>query len=277
MIRDPRLLFLGTGTSSGVPAIGCDCKICLSEDPRDKRLRSSISVTWLDFVGEERRILIDTTPDLREQSLRNKIKKIDAVFFTHQHVDHTFGLDEIRRFNVTMGSPVDIYAERNVLEYIKKTFGHIFYKRQNHNQSFVANLIEHTVEPQIKKNIFGLSVTPIRLLHGRLPVLGYRFDAHEKIPGLFPMAYCTDVSSIPPETWNHLQGLELLVLDMLRERHHPTHMSLDRAVYTASQVGATQTRFIHMSHDLGHSETNARLPEGMKLSFDGESIFPFSK
>ena len=274
MISNPSLLFLGSGTSAGVPAIGCKCNVCLSNDSRDNRLRSSITVSWTDPQNIFRQVLVDASPDLRQQSLKHNLKRIDSIFFTHQHVDHTFGLDEIRRFNVVMGSPIDIYAEPIVIEYLHQTFGHIFYKTKNHNQSFVANVIEHEIIPGKPVFCFGLKVAPIRLLHGRLPILGFRFDAHVRIPGLFPFAYCTDVSSIPPESWGQLENLEILVLDMLRRRHHPTHMSLERSVSLAAEVKAKKTWFIHMSHDLSHKDTQDRLPKGMYLSFDGLEIFP---
>lgn len=274
MISSPSLLFLGSGTSSGVPVIGCKCSVCLSNDVRDSRLRSSITVSWTDSKGIFRQILVDTSPDLRQQALVYNLKRLDSIFFTHQHVDHTFGLDEIRRFNVVMGSPIDIYAELNVIQYLHQTFEHIFYKSKNHNQSFVANVIEHKIEPNDPVDCFGLKITPIRLLHGRLPILGFRFDAPSRIPGLFPFAYCTDVSSIPPESWPLLKDLEILVLDMLRRRHHPTHMSMERSISVASEAKAKKTWFTHMSHDLSHKEAQSGLPEGMYLSFDGLSIFP---
>jgi phosphoribosyl 1,2-cyclic phosphate phosphodiesterase len=267
-----RFEFLGTGTSAGVPTIGCECDVCRSDDPRDTRLRTSAAIRFTDPGGQERVILLDAGPDLRQQALRASLDRLDAILFTHNHVDHTFGLDEVRRFNVTMNAPVDVYAEDHTLEHLRRVYKHIFDKRSNVQDSFIATLIAHRLEPQSPLDLFGLRVTPIRLLHGRLPVLGFRLDAPPGAPDpgrIFPLAYCTDVSKIPPETWPALSGLRTLVLDALRVRHHPTHLTLDQAVDIAQRAGAASTWFVHMSHDLAHEATNAALPEGMALAHDG--------
>ena len=265
-----RLVFLGTGTSAGVPAIGCDCAVCRSDDPRDNRLRTSAAVQFEDETGAQRTVLIDAGPDLRQQALRAGLTRLDAILFTHNHVDHTFGLDEVRRFNVVMRAPIDVYAEDHTLAFLKRVYRHIFEADRNVNDSFVATLIAHTIDPDRHLDVHGVRVRPIRLLHGRLPVLGYRIDPPDATTaGPFPLAYCTDVSAIPPESWRHLDGIRTLVLDALRHRHHPTHLNLDRAVEIAERVGAEHTWFVHMSHDLGHHETNAALPGGMALAHDG--------
>lgn len=273
-----RFEFLGTGTSSGIPSIGCACEVCTSTDPRDTRLRTSAAVRYTDANGKARTILIDAGPDLRQQALAHRLDRCDAIVFTHNHVDHTFGLDEVRRFNVVMNAPVDVYAEPHTQEHLRRVYKHIFDRQANVNDSFVATLIMHTIEPSDVESgraldVFGVRFTPIRLLHGRLPVLGFRISPG---PGIamgpdspFPLAYCTDVSAVPPESWARLSGVKTLVLDALRHRHHPTHFTLAQAVNAANQVGAEATYFVHMSHDLGHAETQATLPEGMYLAHDG--------
>ncbi len=226
--------------------------------------------------GRQRVVLIDASPDLREQALREKLNRCDAILFTHNHVDHTFGLDEVRRFNAVMQSPIDVFADEHTMEHLFRVFKHIFERDKNVNDSFVATLLPQVLDPVSPLDLFGLRFTPLKLLHGRLPVLGFRIEAVDERgeiaaeqPSPLPLAYCTDVSSIPPETWPKLTGLNTLVLDMLRYRHHPTHMTVDQAVQAAEQIGATRTWFTHMTHDISHSELNGGLPGGMALAFDG--------
>jgi phosphoribosyl 1,2-cyclic phosphate phosphodiesterase len=279
-----RFTFLGTGTSAGVPAIGCDCAVCTSSDPRDNRLRAGAAVCFTDPRGQERVVLIDATPDLRQQALRFGIKRCDAIVFTHNHVDHTFGLDEVRRFNAVQKTPIDIYAEDHTMEHLQRVYKHIFEKDANINDSFVATLIPHRIDKldvnQRPLDLFGAKFLPIRLLHGRLPILGFRIDPprdpsshHHAITSSphspFPLAYCTDVSGIPPETYPHLRNLRTLVIDALRHRHHPTHLTLQDACTIADRIGAGHTWFTHMAHDLPHEETNAGLPHNMQLAHDG--------
>lgn len=277
-VRDVRFIILGSGTSSGVPVIGCDCEVCQSPDPRDKRTRCAACILFTDPVGLQRVILIDTSPDLREQALRHKLARCDAIVFTHNHVDHTFGLDEVRRFNALMQAPIPIYADRHTMEFLHRVYGHIFQREKNVNDSFVATLLPHLIDPARPIDVHGLRFTPLELLHGKLPVLGFRIDAigssgqvaaFEDQPLPLPLAYCTDVSNIPPQTWPRLTGLKTLVLDMLRYRKHPTHMTVDEAVAVASQVAAERTFFTHMTHDIRHAELDPQLPEGMSLSHDG--------
>jgi phosphoribosyl 1,2-cyclic phosphate phosphodiesterase len=269
-----RLTFLGTGTSSGVPAIGCVCAVCRSDDPRDRRLRTSACLRFTDPGGTPRTILLDAGPDLREQALRAGLERLDAILITHNHVDHTWGLDEVRRFNVLMDAPIDLYADAHTLESLRRVYTHIFDKASSVQKSFVATLISRRLTPLRPVELFGLRVTPLPLLHGRLPVLGFRIEAGAGVEsgGVLPLAYCTDVSAIPPETWPHLTGLRTLVLDALRHRHHPTHLTLDQAVGVAERVGAGATWFVHMSHNLPHEETQADLPPSMALAWDGLEI-----
>jgi phosphoribosyl 1,2-cyclic phosphate phosphodiesterase len=280
-VRDVQLIILGSGTSSGVPVIGCDCPVCKSIDPRDNRTRCSACLKFMDETGQDRVILIDTSPDLRQQALRENLSRCDAIAYTHNHVDHTFGLDEVRRFNAVMQRPIDLYADQHTMEHLHRVYRHIFQRDKNVNDSFVATLIPHVIDPAVTFDLFGLRFTPLRLLHGRLPVLGFRIDAiadsgvAASAAGsgeMLPLAYCTDVSSIPPETWPNLTGLNTLVLDMLRYRHHPTHFTVDQAVRAAEQIGAQRTWFTHMTHDIRHAELDSTLPESMSLAYDGLTI-----
>jgi phosphoribosyl 1,2-cyclic phosphate phosphodiesterase len=275
-VCDVEFVVLGSGTSSGVPVIGCDCAVCLSDDPRDQRLRCSSCIRFTDASGQERLILLDTSPDLRDQALRYGLLRCDAILYTHNHVDHTFGLDEVRRFNVLMDASIEVYAEERTMEFLHRVYQHIFRREHNVNKSFVATLIPRLIDPAKPIDLFGLRFTPVRVLHGRLPVLGYRIEATDRNgaiaavqPGPLPLAYCTDVSAIPPESWPKLRGLETFLLDMLRYRHHPTHFTVDEAITTADRVGATRTWFVHMTHDIQHAELDPRLPEGMSLAHDG--------
>jgi phosphoribosyl 1,2-cyclic phosphate phosphodiesterase len=266
--------FLGTGTSAGVPVIGCQCEVCTSADPRDRRRRASVCLRFTDGEAQERVILIDTSPDLRQQALELGLERCDAILFTHDHVDHTFGLDEVRRFNAVMGSAIDIYAEQETLDFLHRVYRHIFEAEKNINRSFVASLQEHEIRVGTVLDLFGLRFTPLRLLHGRQPVLGFRVEAlddsgevAESQPGQLPLAYCTDVSEIPDESWGLLGGLKTLVLDMLRPQSHPTHFSTEEAVSAAEKIAAEQTFFTHMTHDISHAALE--LPAGMALAHDG--------
>lgn len=240
-IHDVEVLILGSGTSAGVPVIGCDCRVCTSDDPRDRRLRCSACVRFVDGGGAERAILIDTSPDLREQALRHRLRRCDAIVYTHNHVDHVFGLDEVRRFNMLMKAPIDVFADERTMASLHRVYRHIFERHKNVNDSFVASLVPRLIDPDSPLDLFGLRLTPIRLLHGRLPLLGYRLEAIDdegairaRQPAPLPLAYCTDVSAIPPGSWRRLTGLRTLVLDMLRYRKHPTHFTVDEAITTST-------------------------------------------
>jgi phosphoribosyl 1,2-cyclic phosphate phosphodiesterase len=269
------LEFLGTGTSAGVPVLGCDCAVCTSDDPRDRRLRTSAALRFKDPDGDDRVILLDCGPDFRQQALRSKLERLDTILFTHNHVDHTWGLDEVRRFNVTMQAPIDIYADTRTTEHLRRVYAHIFDRANNVNDSFVATLIAHRFEAYTPFEMFGLKITPVTVLHGKLPVNAFRFDdagASATNPGLadlLPLAYCTDLSAIPTESWAYLRGMQTLVLDCLRWRKHPTHLTVGQAISIAHEIGATCTRFVHMTHDIGHKATDPQLPEGMALAYDG--------
>lgn len=275
-----RFVFLGTGTSAGVPCIGCDCAVCTSNDPRDWRLRTSAAIVYEDpgakHEGRERVVLIDAGPDLRQQALRAGLRRCDAIFFTHNHVDHTFGLDEVRRFNAVQRSSVFLYAEQHTLDFLKRVYQHIFDPAKNINDSFVANVVAARLSPDLAPvDVHGLRWTPIRLLHGRLPVAGFRIEA---APGSglnapwLPLAYCTDMSALPPESWRLLEGLSTLVIDALRHRKHPTHLTVEQALTIIERVSPRRAYLTHMAHEVGHAETQEQLPPGVFLAYDGLTL-----
>jgi phosphoribosyl 1,2-cyclic phosphate phosphodiesterase len=277
-----RFSFLGTGTSAGVPMIGCACDVCASSDPRDKRLRTSAVLQFEDAKGKPRVVLLDAGPDLRIQAIRANLQRCDAILLTHNHVDHCFGLDEVRRFNAVQRSAIDLHADEHTMQSVKRIYSHILDRERNVNDSFVATLSPFTITQQeieaaVPIELFGVRATPLRLLHGKLPILGYRFDLSPDAPAsmqaaasrVLPLAYCTDVSGIPPQTLSRLRGLRTLVLDCLRDRAHPTHLRLDDALSLAHDIGAESTYFVHMSHELPHVSTQAQLPANVYLAHDG--------
>lgn len=276
--------FLGTGTSAGIPMIGCRCAVCTSQDSRDTRLRASACLRFHDHNGVSRTILIDAGPDLRQQALREGLDRCDAVLFTHNHVDHTFGLDETRRFNAVQRSPIEIYGDDNTIDSLHRVYQHIFDKASNQNDSFVASLLHFRItSEQVAAGgaitLFGVRFVPIALMHGNLPVLGWRVEPPQELlddrsRDYFPLAYCTDVSEIPSKSRPLLAQLGTLVLDALRHRPHPTHFTLAEAVKTATELGARHTYFIHMAHDLPHQATEESLPPGLHLAFDGLHLPP---
>jgi phosphoribosyl 1,2-cyclic phosphate phosphodiesterase len=251
-------LFLGTGTSLGVPVIGCDCDTCVSRDPRNFRTRCGL-VLGLPAGN----LLVDTPPDLWRQLVREGIGLVSATLFTHEHADHLFGLDDLRLFAHYLGHPVPIYCEPTVEARIRKSFDYAFAPEAvNIHPGGVPQLEFRRIglEPF---EVLGETVIPFRLRHGRFNVLGFRFGR---------VAYCTDTNGIPDESWPHLQDLDVLILDALRHTPHPTHFSLGQAIEVAKRVGAKKTIFTHISHDLEYSATNAALPPNMELAFDGMRI-----
>jgi phosphoribosyl 1,2-cyclic phosphate phosphodiesterase len=253
-----QLILLGTGTSVGVPSIGCPCEVCTSRDARDQRTRASA------ILGlPEGNLLIDTPPDLRFQLLREKIGLVHAVLFTHEHADHLFGLDDLRLFPFYLGHPVPLYCEQLVEERIRQSFDYAFADVEHTHHGAVPQL-EFRRITLAPFEALGARITPIRLIHGpRFDVLGFRVGN---------VAYCTDTNGIPPESMALLEDLDVLVLDALRKRPHVTHFSLDEAISVAQKLKPRRTIFTHISHDLGHAATNAALPAGMELGFDGMRI-----
>lgn len=255
-----RLRFLGTGTSSGVPAIGCRCDVCASIDPRDTRTRTSATLEFTDPAGVRRVVLIDASPDLRQQALREHLDRLDAILITHDHADHVLGLDEVRRFNVLMRSSIPLYADERTHASLRRVFPYIL-DRTGEPESFVADLTPVEVRPLEPFDLFGVRVTPVPLLHGRAPILGYRFDAPAETgkDAFTPLAYCTDVSAFPDDARPALGGVRTLVLDALRHRPHPTHLTVAQALEAAAWIGADRTYLVHMTHDLAHAATQREL------------------
>lgn len=267
------LTFLGTGTSAGVPMIGCNCPVCTSNDPRDRRDRSSVVVRYprprksdtQDTTLPDRfTVLIDASPDIRHQSIRHDVDWLDMLFLTHAHADHVLGLDDLRRFNSVIDGPLEFFAEPEVIQSIRQMFHYIFKDEHHYENAFVAKLIPLPIGPGQVVEIGQATWTPLRLMHGRLPILGYRIDYNGR-----SIAYCTDCSTIPHETLPQLQGLDVLVLDGLRDRHHPTHMTIGRACEFAEQIAAKQTYLTHIAHDLSHQALLDRLPESIEPAYDG--------
>jgi phosphoribosyl 1,2-cyclic phosphate phosphodiesterase len=253
-----QFILLGTGTSVGVPSIGCPCEVCGSSDPRDKRTRCAA------LVGlPQGNLLIDTPPDLRQQLLRERVGLVHAVLYTHEHADHIFGLDDLRLLPFYLGHAVPLYCEPLVEDRIRKSFDYAFSDVEQTHAGAVPQLTFHRIG-LAPLELLGERITPLRLKHGpRFDVLGFRIGN---------VAYCTDTNGIPPESLALLTGLDVLILDALRYRPHVTHLSLDEAVAIARQLQPRRTIFTHMSHDLGHAETNAKLPAGMELGYDGMRI-----
>ena len=240
-----KLILLGTGTSVGVPSLGCGCEVCLSDDPRDRRLRTSA------LLGlPEGNLLIDTPPELRLQLLREKIGSIQATLFTHDHADHIFGLDDLRLLAYYLGGPMPTHCEDHVEARIRRSFDYAFTPEARNYGGGVPQLVFHeiTTDPFA---VLGQPVIPIRLGHGKFRVLGFRFGN---------VAYCTDTNRIPPESWPLLEGLDVLILDALRHRPHPTHFTLAEAIDTAQQLRPKRTLFTHMAHELEFGATSAALP-----------------
>jgi phosphoribosyl 1,2-cyclic phosphate phosphodiesterase len=252
------MILLGTGTSVGVPMIGCGCEVCTSSDPHDNRTRCSVLV---GLPGGN--LLIDTSPDLRAQLLREHVGVVHAVLYTHEHADHIFGLDDLRLMQFHLGGPVPLYCEAKVEERIRKSFDYAFSTEAQTHPGAAPKLAFHRIGTE-PFEVLGSRVVPIPMKHGRrFDVLGFRFGN---------VAYCTDANAIPPESMERLTGLDVLILDALRPRGHATHFSLEEAVEIARQLRPGQTYFTHMSHELGHAATNAALPAGMALAYDGLRI-----
>ncbi len=248
-----KLTFLGTGTSTGVPSIGCECETCLSEDPHDKRLRVSIII---EHAGQS--LLVDTSSDFRQQALRFGLKRLDGVLITHCHADHIFGLDDIRPLNFRFGA-LGLYANERAWVDIRRIFKYIF--EPSHFGGGLPQVIAHTVYPGAPFCIGEqLEVTPLEVTHGRLPVMAYRFN---------DFAYATDLSEIPPQAMDALRDLDVLVLDCLRFKEHPTHLWAEKALGYVEKLKPRRTYFTHMAHDVKHERDSKRLPDGVDFAYDG--------
>lgn len=251
-----KITVLGSGTSMGVPTIGCRCAVCLSTDLRDKRLRASILI---GYGG--RNVVIDTTPDFRTQVLRANVDRLDAIVFTHAHADHIMGLDDVRPYNFHQKTRIPIYAAADTLAMLKTVFSYVFDGRQH--RTSIPQLDVNTLGGEAF-DLFGLTFQPIRLLHGKASIFGFRFgDA----------AYLTDHSEIPEESMAQLTGLDVLFLDALRHHPHPTHSTVECSVTNAQKLGAKRAFFTHISHDLGHAKTESGLPKNIRLAYDGLELY----
>jgi phosphoribosyl 1,2-cyclic phosphate phosphodiesterase len=250
--------FLGTGTSTGVPMVGCDCAVCRSTDPRNQRYRCAV------LIGlPQGNVLIDTPPELRLQLLRESVKRLHAVLFTHYHADHLFGLDDVRPFCRYLDGPMPIYCTREVEEKIRLAFSYAFSRdAERIPVGWIPKLgfQRITEEPFV---VLGQRVVPIPLEHAQFDVFGFRID---------DVAYCTDVNRIPERGWPLLEGLRILVLDALRYKPHPGHFSVNEALEVIERVKPATAYLTHMSHDIDHEEVNAKLPARVEPAYDGLSF-----
>jgi phosphoribosyl 1,2-cyclic phosphate phosphodiesterase len=250
------IVVLGSGTSIGIPMIGCRCKTCTSDDPRDKRLRPSVLLK----LGPHR-VLIDTGPDFRTQALTHNIERVDAVLYTHSHADHILGIDDLRPFNYMQKSEIPIYGSDDTLLTIEETFKYVF--DATPTQSSRPKLVSNRFEAGDRFSVAGMEFEPVRALHGKLPVYGFRFG---------DCAYLTDHSGIPPESMDRLRNLDVLFLDALRYNAHPTHQTIEQSLEMVAELNPKRAYFTHISHDVLHAEAEARFPEHVRLAFDGLEI-----
>lgn len=255
MDQTGQIIILGSGTSQGIPVIGCDCSVCSSKDSKDKRTRSSIHI-----ILNNKNLQIDTGPEFRVQMLREGLCDVDAVLFTHEHQDHIAGLDDVRPMIFRSGKAMQIYGQERVLDRIRKAFHYAFEKQPYPGApTLETNSIAEDAE---RIEVEGIFIQPIPVLHGQLPILGYRIGS---------MAYITDVNHIDDQViTSRLKDLDLLIIDALHHKNHYSHYTLEQAMEMAEKIGAKQTYFIHMSHYMGtHQQTEKQLPEHMHLTYDG--------
>jgi phosphoribosyl 1,2-cyclic phosphate phosphodiesterase len=253
------ITFLGTGTSHGVPEIGCDCETCRSTNPKNKRTRCSILVE----DGPENHLLVDASADFRQQALRENIRQLSDILITHDHADHIFGLDDTRIFCRQAEGGIALYANEQSDRRIRQIYEYV-YKKGVQEGGGLPKFKNTIIAPEQTFSLGNFTITPLEIFHGRIPILGYRINN---------FAYLTDCSFIPEETYPYLQGLEVLVLDALRKEHHPTHFSLEEAIHEAHKIGAKQTFFTHITHHLEHESINVELPPTMQLAYDGQKIY----
>ncbi len=249
------MIFLGTGTSMGVPTLGCTCAVCRSTDPRNNRMRSSIALRYNGVV-----VLIDTGPDFRMQALRFGIDRVDTVFYTHGHADHVLGFDDLRPLTLGRRPRLPLYADEPTANTIERIFDYTFVEKDRYPTSARVDMHRLSSEPGTTLPIFGACFERIPVIHGRDTIAGYRFGR---------AAYITDMSDIPEASFARLRDLDIVVLDALRREPHPSHSHLDHSVALAARIGAKQTYFTHISHDLDHGPTEESLPPGVHLAYDG--------
>lgn len=254
-----RLTLLGTGTSFGVPQVGCTCAVCRSDDPRDTRTRTGALIESGDTT-----ILIDTPPELRQQLVRAGTRRLDAVLYTHEHADHTAGIDDLRIFTVKQGGPLPVYGPRETLDRLRQGFQYIFDDDIKPYRGTSKPLLQaQPIEAGSEFSVAGVPVLPLEFDHGHSRVFGYRFGR---------VAYITDVKSVPPEARSALQGLDVLILNALWWRPHPTHLSIGEAVETAQAIGARETYLTHLTHETAHQDLARELPDGIQPGYDGLTL-----
>jgi phosphoribosyl 1,2-cyclic phosphate phosphodiesterase len=253
------VVMLGSGTSQGVPVIGCHCPVCTSDDPRNRRTRASVHVQLRDRERTARGVVIDTATEFRLQCVANGIERVDAVLFTHAHADHVHGLDDVRQLNAIQGTVIPCYGSPETMQHLARKFDYLFRETQPGTSKPDVEFI-HVEGPF---DLFGREIVPLPVKHGELLIYGYRI-------GRF--AYITDASAIPPETMAKLDGLDTLILNALRREPHPTHLSLDEAVAIIEQLGPARAFLTHMTHRLDHAETEAQLPPTIRVGYDGLRI-----
>ncbi|MDY0292246.1 MAG: GPMC system MBL fold metallohydrolase [Desulfuromonadaceae bacterium] len=246
-----KITILGCGTSTGVPVLGCACSVCTSEDPRNQRTRSSLMLMWNNRV-----VLVDTGPDLRAQCLREKVKRVDGVIYTHTHADHVHGIDDLRPFNAITGAEIGIYGARDTVSRLEHTFAYAF--KWNDVDGFCPRLQSNIIDDAF--DLFGLRIVPVELKHGHGTVLGYRFGG---------LAYLTDCSDIPAAAAAKLLNLEVLIIDGLRFRPHVSHLTVDAAIEIGRELGAKRIILTHLSHDVDYTHHSQYLPPGVELAYDG--------
>lgn len=253
-----KVTVLGSGTSHGVPVPGCNCAVCTSTDPKNKRCRPSIVVTTDNGAN----ILVDTPPELRLQLLASHVTRLDAILYTHSHADHIFGLDDVRSFNMRQKMTMPVYAEPTVERDIRRIYEYIFTVTQEGGGKPQIEI--NGLEPLRPLVIDGLEILPLRVFHGNLPILAFKFGTS--------FAYVTDVSRIPDETWPYLKNLDLLILDAVRREPHETHFHLAESLKVVSNLKPKRTLFTHLSHDYDHAAVNRELPPGVELAYDTQVV-----
>ncbi len=256
--HDMTLTFLGTGTSHGVPEIGCDCETCRSTNPKNRRTRCSVLVA--DDFGNH--LLIDASADFRQQALRENIRHLTDILITHAHADHIFGLDDTRIFSRRANTAITLYVDEQCDRRLRQVYEYV-YATGVQEGGGLPKFKNVVITPGQTFSLGTFRITPLDIFHGQLPIVGYRINQ---------FAYLTDCSFIPERTYSYLEGLDVLVLDALRKEPHPTHFSLDQAIHESCKIGAKQTYFTHITHHLEHERINAELPPTMHLAYDGQKL-----
>jgi phosphoribosyl 1,2-cyclic phosphate phosphodiesterase len=253
------ITILGCGTSTGVPVPGCKCEVCTSDDPKNSRLRTSAYLTLATGEG----VLIDASPDLRQQALRHNLSRVDSVFYTHAHADHILGTDDLRVFSFKRSAPIPCYGNSETLAQLQQMFDYIFNPDPRYRGGLLAKLTQCELSPDKPFELFGVTFHPFELSHGGLPVLGFRVGN---------LSYVTDCNEIPDAARKIIHGSEILFIDGLRHEPHPTHNTIEQAVEAALSLGAKQTYLIHMTHNIDYAREDSALPDGINLAYDGLQV-----